>query len=594
MRVADYIMSRIEKAGVDRVFTVTGRGSLFLTDALARNPTLKPVCVHHEQSASFAAIAYSAQTNGIGVCLVSTGCASTNVITGVLSAWQDQIPLFVISGQNYLHETTRYTGKKVRTFGQQEADIISIVEPITQYAHMVSSKDEIVHVMGKALACAHMGRKGPVWIDVPLDVQSAHIDLGKMDTSTFEAPELPRASDKDIETVLRFLRSCERPVVLLGSGVKLSGAQKDFVEFIEAWRLPVTYAASAPDTYGSVQELSLGSVGMMGCSRSGNFAVQNSDLLLVLGCRLTSLTTGVDVCSFARAAKTVVVDIDIHEHSKNGIRIDHLICSDVGYVLKCLKEAQPSLTDRAWLAKCQHWKKTFSAIEPHFKDDKAIDLYELADCLSAVLPQPSTLVTDSGLVEVILPTNVRFSQGINCIHPASQGVMGFALPAAIGAFYGKPQTVVAVIGDGSIMMNLQEMETIRHHQIPIKIIVISNNAYSIIRRRQKGLFRGRTIGTGPDDGVSCPDFSKIAACFGMDYMHIAHPDGLQRELHNLMGRRGPVICEVVGRTDQEYIEVSHAKSPVDGRLVKRPLEDQFPFLERQTLFSEMIVKPIDQ
>lgn len=594
MRVADYIMQRIEKAGVDKVFTVTGRGSLFLTDALARNAVLKPVCVHHEQSASFAAIAYSVQTNGIGVCLVSTGCASANVMTGVLSAWQDQVPLVVVSGQNRLHETTRYTGKKLRTFGQQEADIISIVEPITQYAHMVSSKEEIVHVMDKALTFAHMGRKGPVWIDVPLDIQSARIDSDRIDAITVKIPALPRASGEDIETLQSLLYSCKRPAVLLGSGVKLSGAQKDFIEFVEMWRIPVTYAASAPDTYGSTQDLCFGSVGMMGCSRSGNFVVQNSDLLLVLGCRLTALTTGTEFCNFARVAKKVVVDIDVHEHSKNGIEIDHFIYSDVGYVLRCLKKVQPFPTDETWLAKCQHWKKTFSAIEPRFKDDKAVDLYELADALSVTLPQPSTLVTDSGLVEVILPTNVRFSECINCIHPVSQGVMGFALPAAIGAFYGKPQTVVAVIGDGSIMMNLQEMETIRHHQIPLKIIIINNNVYSIIRRRQKGLFRGRTIGTGPDDGVSCPDFSKIATCFGMDYVHIAHPGDMRRTLHDLMTRQGPVMCEVVGRTDQEYIEVSHAKSPVDGRLVRRPLEDQFPFLERQTLFSEMIVEPVDQ
>ncbi|WP_280842064.1 thiamine pyrophosphate-binding protein [Haematospirillum sp. H1815] len=593
MRVADYIMSRIEQAGVDRIFTVTGRGSLFLTDALARNSALGAVCVHHEQSAAFAAIAYAAQTHGIGVCLVSTGCASTNVITGVLSAWQDQIPLVVISGQHYLQETTRYTGKKIRTFGQQEADIVSIVSPITQYAHMVSTKDEIVHVMDEALSCAYMGRKGPVWIDVPLDVQSARLDLGVQDVTAFKVPELPRASDKDIETLLGLLRSSKRPVILLGSGVKSSGAQEDFINFVRAWSLPVTYAASAPDTYGSAHDLSLGSVGMMGCSRAGNFAVQNSDLLLVLGCRLTSLTTGTDVCSFARAAKKVVVDIDLHEHRKNDIRIDHLVCSDVAYLLRRLNEAQPSVTDQAWLAKCQHWKKVFSPVEPHFKDDKAIDLYELADCLSTALPRPSTLVTDSGFIEVILPTNIRFPEGINCIHPVSQGAMGFALPAAIGAFYGKPQTVVAVVGDGSIMMNLQELEVIRYHQIPLKIIVVSNNAYSIIRRRQSGLFRGRTIGTGLDDGVSCPDFSKVAVCFGMDYMRIDHPGDLQDQLNRLMGYQGPVVCEIAGRMDQEYIEVGYAKDPVSGRLVRRPLEDQSPFLDRSIFFSEMVVDPVD-
>ncbi|KPH09731.1 thiamine pyrophosphate-binding protein [Rhizobium acidisoli] len=593
MRVADYIMQRLAQAGIGHVFLVTGRGALFLTDALAKHADLKAISVHHEQSASFAAAAYAHQTGGLGACLTSTGCASTNTITGVLSAWQDGIPCIFISGQNTLKETSRYTGIPLRTYGQQEADIISIVQPITKYAKMITSAEEIVEAMDMALTLANTGRKGPVWIDVPLDLQSAQIEPETI-AQPRPTPVLPTATAENINSVVQALSAAKRPVIMIGSGLRSSGAEAAFRQFVKRWNIPVTFAASAPDVYGSGNTLSIGSVGSMGCSRAGSFAVQNADLLLVLGCRLTSLTTGPDFCKFARAAKTIIVDIDELEHSKDTVKIDKFIHAELADFLERINAADSKPADAAWMAKCQHWKAIFSGVEPAFRHAERVDLYELAECLTELMPPSSTLVTDSGLNEVILPTNIKFSDGMTSVHPAMQGAMGFALPASIGAYHAKPQPVIAVIGDGSIMMNLQELETIRYHGLPIKIIVINNNVYSIIRRRQQELFRKRVIGVDPANGVSAPDFSKVASCFDLDYIRIDTPDQLRSGLQDLLARERPVLCEIMGREDQEYIELGQTRSEIDRRFVRRPLEDQAPFLDRDLFLSEMVIEPIDQ
>lgn len=595
MRVADYIMQRLAGAGVNKVFQVTGRGALFLSDALAKSESLQAVSLHHEQSCAFAAIAYAEQTGGIGACLVSTGCASTNAMTGVLSAWQDGVPCIVVSGQNILKETTRHTKIPLRTYGQQEADIVALVAPITKFARMITRPEEIVEAMDLALNAALTGRKGPVWIDVPLDLQSSQIDpavIPSLDLS--RESTIARATEAEIDQVIQSLEAARRPVVLIGRGVRSAGAEDKLREFIEGWQLPLTYAASAPDSYGSAAPLSIGSVGAMGCSRAGNFAIQNADFVLVLGSRLTPLTTGPDFCKFARDAKVKVVDIDPVEHSKESIAIDQFIESDLAYFLEQinLRKARPS--DPRWLERCGHWKQLFGELDPDFQSKDLVDLYQLADRLSVLLPTPSTLVTDSGLVEVILPSNMRFSEGMNCIHPASQGAMGFALPAAIGAQHAKQHMVVAVIGDGSIMMNLQELESIRYQQLPLKIIVINNNVYSIIRRRQRDLFRTRTIGTDPQNGVSCPEFSKVAECFGLHYIRINSVSELDSGLSAMLATEGAVLCEVMGRADQGYIEVGHARSAVDKRFLRRPLEDQQPFLPRDLFLREMVIEPIDQ
>ena len=592
IRVADYIIERLYNEGAKHIFMVTGRGILFLSDAVARHKEIKGISVHHEQAGAFAATAYAQCTEKIGACMVSTGCAGTNAITGLLCAWQDAIPCVFVSGQNKFQETERYSGIPLRTFGQQEADIIGIVEPLTKYAAMITNPKQIVYEMDKALYLAKSGRKGPVWIDVPLDIQNMRIELDElehfsaMDNLNFAPPA------EDIEYVINALQRAERPVLLLGSGVRSADAISELEKFVEKYRIPVTYASSATDVYGTSNQLSVGTVGSLGGTRAGNFAVQNSDLLLVLGCRLSPVTTGPDYDNFARAAKVIVVDIDRVEHSKKTVKIDRLIISDVKKFLVSLIEEDVRSASDEWQNKCLHWKQVFPLCEDKYKHTEKVDLYYLAECLSEILSDGAILLSDAGLEELIIPSTVSFRKGQRCIHPASQGVMGYALPGAVGAYFACGHQTVTVIGDGSIMMNLQELQTIRYHDIPIKIIVVNNNAYAIIRKRQVELFRTRTIGTDPGNGVGCPSFQKVAECFGIPYIRIENSTDLKSRIASVINMDGPVLCEVLGVENQDYLRSSYAHNS-KRRIIQRPIEDQAPFMERDLFLSEMIIKPLD-
>lgn len=592
IRVADYIIERVYQEGARHAFMVTGRGALFLTDAVAAHKQMTSIAMHHEQAAAFAAVAYADSNGQSALCLVSTGCASTNAVTGVLNAWQDGIPCVFLSGQNKLQETSRYTQIPLRTYGQQEADIVAIVEPITKHAVMLTDVDDVVYEVEKALYLAKTGRKGPVWIDVPLDLQNKRIDPTQYRGFVPEETKAP-VEVEGLKALSEALENAKRPVMLIGSGVRSADAIDELNTFVERTSIPVVYSGSAPDTYGEANPLSMGSVGIMGCSRAGNFTMQNSDLLLVVGNRLSSMTTDTSYCKFAREAKVFVVDIDPIEHSKTSIEIERLIVADSKAFLTQMNQMNVAKTNDKWLEKCAHWKRIFPKLEPQFKTDGVVDLYHLADSLSQKLQPNATVLSDSGLIELILPTNMRFHEGQRCIHPASQGSMGYALPALVGAYYASKQPVVAVIGDGSIMMNLQEFETIQHNNIPAKIIVVNNNAYAVIRKRQKDLFRRRTIGTDPSNGVSCPDFEKVASCFNLGYVLIENTDELDDKLDAVLKMDGPVLCEIMGKEDQDFIRSSHTKGS-DRRIVYRPLEDQAPFLDRELFLSEMIIDPIDQ
>ncbi len=592
VRLADYVISTLYENAVKHLFLVTGRGALFLTDAVAAHKQIKSISMHHEQSAGFAAVAYAQANNKLGACLVSTGCASTNAITAVLNAWQDGIPCVFISGQNKLNETTYYTEVPIRTYGQQEANIIPLVESITKYAVMITDPNKIAYELEKAIHLATTGRKGPVWIDIPLDVQNMRVDSQKIEhfMPSFHENTL---KDNQIEFLEKELYSAKRPIVLIGSGVRSANAEKELKNFIEKNQIPLVYSPSASDVYGLNNELSIGSIGIMGCTRSGNFAVQNSDLVLVLGCRLNSMVVG-EKCQFARDAKVIVVDIDEVEHSKGSVNIDKLIVSDVKIVLdKLLLNENIKETDSLWIEKCKHWKKVFPICEDNFRSDSKVDLYELTETLSKVLPEKVNIVTDSGLIELIVPSNISLSSGQKFIHPVSQGSMGFALAGAIGAYYSNFNPTIVIVGDGSIMMNIQELITISYNKIPVKVFVVNNNAYAVIRKRQKELFRNRTIGNDPSDGLGIPAFEELAKTFNLIYTKIETNKDLEKELAYVLSLEGSILCEIMGLEDQSFIGSGHARDS-NGKIVTRPIEDQFPYLDREIFLSEMIIDPIHQ
>ena len=591
VRLADYVIQRIVDEGVKHIFLITGRGILYLSDAVAKNKEMTPISVHHEQAAAYAAVAYSQYNEKLGATLVSTGCASTNAVTGVLNAWQDGVPVIFISGQNKLHETVAYTGKEIRTWGSQEANVIPIVKSITKYANIITDASKIGEEMDKAIYYATHGVKGPVWLDIPVDVQNMRVEPEQL--SRWDGDNtVKEATTEEVKFVADALEESKRPVFLIGSGIRASHCIEKFKELAEKTKIPVCFSASAVDIYGISHELSMGTVGTIGGTRAGNFVVQNSDLVVSIGCRLSPMLTDSQYQKFARAAKLVVVDIDENEHSKETVRVDKLILSDAKLFIEALLKKNLGETSQEWQDKCKHWKQIFPKCEDAFKSKDKIDLYDFADRLTNHLKDDAVVLTDAGLEEVIVPSVITFKDGQRCLHPASQGCMGVALPASMGAWYSCGHDVVAVIGDGSVMMNLQEMQTISANKMGIKIIIINNKVYSVIRTRQVELFRSRTIGTSPENGVTTPDFKDVAQCFKIPYVKIDHIDELDAKLDEIMNMEGPVICEVMAVEDQVYIR-NGAGFNAQRRFVMRPIEDQMPFMDRELLKREMIVEPID-
>lgn len=589
IRVADYVMQKLVEVGANKLFCVTGRGMLYLSDALAKCKDIEGVFVHHEQAGAYAAMAYSQISQKIGACMVSTGCASTNAITPILCAWQDDIPMIVISGQNKLNETTRYTRLPIRTYGQQEADIVSLVKPITKYATMIIKAEEIVFEMEKALYMAMNGRKGPVWIDIPLDIQSAQIELNKV--KHFESINKNLfVSQTDLNDVIDKLYNSKRPLILFGSGIRSANAIEELKILIKTTEIPAVYANSAVDILDSRLDLLIGCVGAMAANRAANFAIQNADLIIVLGCRMTTMITGENLNHFAREADIISIDIDKFEHKKLGNKIQKQIIVDVKCFIQTLLGQKLPKTKKEWQEKCQHYKQTFPKCEERFKQNKQVDLYHLSEILETTLDNDAICVVDAGLEELIIPTTINFKERQRCIHPVSQGAMGYALPAAMGAFLASNRQVVAIIGDGSIMMNLQELQTINHNNIPIKILVINNNCYAVIRRRQEELFR-RSIGTDFKNGVSCPDFKKVASCFGFEYKKINSTNEL-KTLKDILKIPKHLICEIMAKEDQIYIHSSYRRGE-NGKFMQPPIEDQSPFIDRVLFKKEMIIKPIE-
>lgn len=593
IRIADYIMERLAKEGIESIFMVTGRGMLYLSDAVARSLSMEGVSVHHEQAAAYAAMSYAKYKDQMGACLVSTGCAGTNTLTGVLCAWQDDVPCVFISGQNKLKETTNYTHYPIRTFGNQEADIVTLVKPITKYAVMITNPNEIAYEMDKAFYYANEGRKGPVWIDVPLDVQNMRVEEEELKRFIPDEKMTYQPNPEDILYVKQALEKSKRPVLMIGSGVRTSNGIAELYNVINRYHIPVVFDNAAVDICGAEYPLSMGTVASIGGSRAGNFTVQNSDCLLVIGSRLSPVTTGEEFHKFAREAVKIVVDIDENEHKKNTVQIDYFIHSDAKEFLIALDKQELTLPIQEWRTTCSRWKSIFPKCEDRYKKSELVDMHHLAECLEKVLPQNAVVLTDAGLEELIFPSVISFKQGQRCIHPASQGAMGVALPAAIGVGKATNNMIVSINGDGSVMMNLQELQTILYQKLPVKVFVINNNCYAVIRHRQEELFRNRTIGTDINNGISCPDFQKIAEGFQIPYMKIESSNNLEEELTKVLSTEGAVLCEIMAVEDQGYISNSFVKTK-EKRFAQRPIEDQAPFLDREVFLAEMIVEPIDQ
>lgn len=591
IRLADYIMERIAEEGVEHIFYVPGGQCVYLTDAVRRCEKIEGVAVHHEQTAAMAALSYSLYNENFGACLVTTGCAGTNTMTGVLHAWQDSIPMIVVSGQQNLAQTIVGQNLPLRQMGIQEANIEEIMQPITKYAVTIRDAQKIAWHLDKAIFMAKSGRPGPVWIDVPLDIQNIMIDEEKLERYTSKET-LYDVKDEDILYVKEQFSKAKRPVVLVGEGIRRSGAGRFVKEFLEQLHVPAVFTRFAYDMLPFDHPLNIGVVGSGGANRSANFAVQNADFVLSIGSRLSTDTTGPERAQFAREAKIVVVDIDEIEHKKDGVKIDKFIHSDAKIFMEKVHAMDCKPADEWWIEKCEYWKKTFVAFTSEEADSNPVNAKAFIELLSKKMPGGSCILSDAGFTGVITPAACQLQEGQRSIVSFAQGEMGYVLPGSIGVAPLSKAPVIAMSGDGSFMMNLQELQTVVRNQYNIKIVIMNNNGYSGVRHGQKAHFRGKSIGTDPSNGIDFPDYLKVSDAFGMANARIEKVEEIEEKLALMFADDKPFLLEVM--CNPEQFDLHNALVMYGKRKFGfRPIEDQSPFLDRETFFEEMIVEPME-
>ena len=591
-RVTDYISNRIYELGVEHVFTLTGGGAMFLNDGVASHPHLAAVCSHHEQASAMAGVGYAKYSGKIGVVMPTTGCGSTNTITGLLEAWQDNVATLFISGQVNKAQTTRNSDLPLRQLGVQEADIIEIVKSITKYSVMVNDPEMIAYHMDRAIYEAVSGRPGPVWIDVPMDVQGTYIETEIL--RRYQAPEADCApSSQDLRIVNEYFSSAERPVILAGNGIRLAGAQPYFQDFVERYNIPVVTTFLGVDLLPSSHPLNIGRVGIKG-SRAGNFAMQNADLILAIGTRLGVPVTGYRYELFAREAKLVVVDIDPYEHQKETVKIHHMVEADAKEFIDNVALVRAKGT---WSETCLKWKEQWPvASEDHFKSDEGgISLYAFMKVLSENKRKDDVVVSDAGSAFYVSSQALQVNEEQRYITSGGQADMGFTLPASIGVCVARgKKDVIGITGDGSFQSNIQELQTIVYNQFPVKLFVWNNEGYLSIRTTQRKFFEDRFIGTDKDSGVSFPNLRKIANAYGIKYFKISKIKHLKTTIKKVLEYEGPVICEVMCQKWDSVLPTIGSKKLPDGRLISRPLEDMYPFLDREEFYNNMIAKPVEE
>ena len=594
-RVADYVNEFIYKLGVKDIFMVSGGGMMFLSDGLAKHPQLSAVCTHHEQAAAMAAVGYAKMREGFGVVYVTTGCGGTNAVTGLLDAWQDNVPCLFISGQCKRKETIRNTGLPLRQLGVQEVDIIAIVQSITKYAVMVTDPQKIAWHLDRAVHLARTGRPGPAWIDIPMDVQGAMIDEEKLERFDPKQETVNYKTEPildELQVLKGLLSNAKRPVIIAGQGIRLAAAVSLFRDFVEKHGIPVVATYLGMDILPSRHPLFIGRLGTKG-DRAGNFAVQNADLVLAIGSRLSVSSTGHEYATFAREAKMVVVDIDPQEHRKNTARIDLFINADAGCFLKKI-DLEKSQAWGPWAQQCREWREKWPICLPEYAVSEKVNMYYFVERLGLKMKPDAVVISDSGSANYVVSQGIQLSGAQRYITAGAQGAMGFTLPAAVGVSVARGHgEVLAITGDGSFQMNIQELQTIVHHQLPIKIFIWNNDGYMSIRATQRKFFDKRFIGTDSCSGISFPDTQKIAGAYGIPFFKVNQSVELDGVLDKVLAQPGPVICEVMCIRDQEIVTVASSRKS-DGTMVSRPLEDMYPFLDRKELQANMIVKPLDE
>lgn len=592
IKLSDYLAKRLKEHGVEHFFIVSGGGAMHLNDGLGR--AIPYTACHHEQACAMAAEGYARVNQKLAVVNVTTGPGGLNALNGLFGQWTDSVPVLYISGQVKRRTLmASFPELSIRQIGDQEVDIISVVKPLTKYSVCITEPQEIKYHIDKAIYEATTGRKGPVWLDIPIDVQSSIID--ENDLKEFVPPEKSTYNLR-LEEVFKRLKNAKRPLIIAGHGIRLAGAIDKFKQLTEKLKVPVVTTLNGFDILESDNPYYIGRIGTIG-QRAGNFALQNADLILCLGTRNNIRQVSYNWENFGKNAYKIVVDIDSAELKKPLVKPDMAINADLKEFLpeilnKINPSPQPSPTggDGAWLEFCQTLKEKYSfENHPETVQKDKIEPYHFSYELTKQLKKNDIVVMANATPTITIFQNTIVKSGQRYITNSGDASMGYGLPAAIGAALESPEgNVICLEGDGSIMMNLQELQTVKHYNLPIKLFIIKNNGYSSIRQSQKNFFNGHMTGSGIDSGVSVPDFAEIGKAFGIKSVKINNPKTMAEDIKNVLETKGAVLCEVETIEEYNFVPKLSSRQLPDGSMVSASLEDMFPFLDREEFERNML------
>ena len=603
IRLADYVADFLVQHGVTDAFSVVGGGAMHLNDALGHKKGLRVTYNHHEQACAIAAEAYARLDNKIAAVCVTTGPGGTNALTGVVGGWLDSIPMFIISGQVRYDTTARYalqyTETPLRAMGDQEYDIVKSVEPMTKYATMIEDPKQIRYALEKAWHLATTGRPGPVWIDIPVNFQGGYIETDELEgynPSEDDSLLPPSVDELVIDKVLEKIAKAKRPVLHAGYGIRLSGGYDAFRRVADKLNIPVVTYWNAIDLIEDEHPLYVGRAGNMG-DRPGNWAIQNADLVVAIGTRISIRQVGYNWKTWAREAEVIMVDVDQAELKKPTLHVDMPIWADAKDFLEKMDKAitdTPIYFGEEWLTACQRWKKNYPVVQPRQWEENGTtaNVYAFVKYMSSRLPENSLTAVSNGACCVVGHQAYEIKKGSRFANNSAIASMGYGLPAAIGTCIGgNCNQTICLEGDGSIMINLQELQTILTNKLPIKIFMINNRGYHSIRITQSNLFSDHSkVGIGEESGdLSFPDFKKISEAFGYPYYSACSNKEMKEVVDKVLSLDGPVFCEIFTDTEQRWEPKSSTKRLEDGTLVSPPLEDLAPFLPREELKEIMFI-----
>lgn len=595
MKVSDYIAKFFEINDINKIFSITGGFSMFISDSFGRNKSFDIYYQHHEQACAYSAVGYSRITNKPSIVCTTAGCAATNVITPCLVAHQDSVPMIVLSGQVKTFETTTYLQKKnnnkLRHYSGADSEIINMIKPITKFAEEIYDHTKVPEILEKALYEAINGRPGPVWLSIPLDIQSMNLPDDIVIKKILKDNIINDNKEIDkIEKLYELLENAERPVIILGNGIQLADCREKLKTFIEKYKIPCVVSFLGTDMIDHFTDYYIGKIGILG-NRSGNFCMQNSDLLISFGCRMSQSIIGYNTSWFAREAKKVIIDIDEEELKKNNISYELKIKMDLSKFFDLFNKNEKSY--ETWNNKCLHWKNKWLNEMPfnYLDDSNGVNPYYVLNKFYNIDVDNKITTCSAGSIVTNLWHTISIKNNDRYIM-SSQGDMGFELPSAIGSQIACPdKKVICVVGDGSIQLNIQELQTLIQYKLPIKILLFNNSSYGANVITQNTFF-GTTYGVNKDTGISFPNFKKISIAYDIKYVKIEKNDDIDNILNEFINCNETIICEVICCIQPRFPKLS-AKTNEDGTFTNKPLEDLEPFLEREEFQKEMIVKIIN-